>query len=213
MMRTDNAANTKWGRTAVLVLILLLAFATSGCGDFFVSGNSLNTISVTPASVFLAIGDTKQLTANGTTVNGDSKDVTSTAKWTSSSSGTATVSAGLVTAVASGNATITASQDGVEDTAGVIVDASALQTITITATNTTVNTGSTISLTANGNFADGSSRNITNQVAWSSSDTTKATVSSSGVVTGVAATTGVTITASVTTASSTVQGTISITVQ
>src|SRR5690242_12998047 len=126
MMRANNVVKSQWATTAVLLLILSLSFVTSGCGNFFVSGNSLNTIALTPTSVFLTVGNTKQFTANGTTVNGDSKDVTSSAKWSSSSAGVATVNAGLVTAVAAGNTTITASQDGVQNTAGVIVNTSDL---------------------------------------------------------------------------------------
>lgn len=212
MIRTGNVLKTKWGTTAVLLLILLLSFATIGCGNFFVSGNSLNTISLTPTSVFLTVGNTKQFSASGTTVNGDSKDVTSSAKWSSSSSTTATVAAGLVTAVAAGNATITASQDGVEDTAGIIVNTSDLTSIDISATSTTVTTGSTLQLTATATFADSSQKVVTNQVAWTSGSTSTATVSSAGLVTGVAIGTA-TITATVTTASSTVTKDITITVQ
>ncbi len=196
----------------MFALILLVAFFNSGCGDFFVSGSALNSISLSPSSIFLTIGDTKQFTANGTTVNGDSVDVSSTAKWTSTSNSVATVDAGLVKAIASGTATITVSQDGVEDTSGVIVDASALDSINITSTSTIVSSGSTLPLTATATFDDGSQRNVTSQVSWTSSSTSTATVSSSGVVTGVVAGT-VTITATVTTASSTVTSNISLTVQ
>lgn len=203
MIQTDRVGKTKWGSTAVLVLILLLAFATSGCGDFFVSGNSLNSISLTPTSIFLTVGDTKQFTANGTTVNGDSQDVTSTAKWSTSSSGVASVNAGLVTAVASGSATITASQDGVEANGGVIVNTSPLTTITVTGTPTTITSGQTVQLKATANFESGSPTDITNQVTWTSDNTSAATVSSTGLVQGVATGTA-NITASVTTTSATV---------
>jgi len=212
-MRNIRAVIGKLSWTAVLPFVLMLALFGSGCGDFFVSGNSLNSISLTPTSLFLAVGDTKQITANGTTVNGDSQDATSTATWSSSSAGVASVNAGLVTAVAAGTTTITASQDGVSANAGVIVNTSALQSIDVTSTTTTtVSAGSTIQLKATATFADNSQKDITNQVAWSSGSTSTATVTSTGAVTGVQAGT-VTITASVTTASSTQQGTISIQVQ
>lgn len=212
MIRTGNVLKTKSGTTAVVLFILLLSFATSGCGDFFVSGTSLNKITLTPTSVFLTVSNTKQFSASGTTVNGDSKDVTSSAKWSTSSAGVATVSAGLVTAVAAGTATITASQDGVEDTSGVIVNSSDLLSIDISATSTTVTSGSTLQLTATATFADNSQQNVTNQVAWTSGSTSTATVSSTGLVTGVATGTA-TITATVTTATTTVTKDITITVQ
>src|SRR5512146_3208159 len=101
MIRNGRAVQGKLSSTGVLSFVIVLALSGSGCGDFFVSGNALNSISLTPSSIFLTVGETKQFTANGTTVNGDSQDVTSTAKWSNSSAGVATVSAGLVTAVAS----------------------------------------------------------------------------------------------------------------
>lgn len=213
MMRNFGAVQEKLSSTAVLPFVLMLALFGNGCGDFFVSGNSLNSISLTPTSLFLAVGETKQVTANGTTVNGNSQDVTGTASWTSTSAGVASVNAGLVTAVASGTTTITASQDGVSANAGVIVNTSALQSINVTSTTTTiVSVGSTLQLKATATFADNTQKDITNQVAWTSGSTTTATVTSAGVVTGVQTGT-VTITAAVTTASGTQQGTISIQVQ
>jgi len=62
------------------------------------------TLAVTPSTYTLAIGGTEQLTAKISV----STDVTATTTWTTSNAGVATVnSAGLVTAVAAGTATIT----------------------------------------------------------------------------------------------------------
>lgn len=208
-MRTIQA-----GRSSCINLVLILTFAlfSTACGNFFVSGNALNSMTLTPTSIFLKVGETKQFTANGKTVNGDSKDVTASAKWTTSSATVASASAGLVTALAAGNATITASQDGVSATSGVIVNDQALTSITITPTSPIVATGSTTQLTATGTFEDNSQKDLTKQVAWSSSDTTLATVNSNGVVTGVAFGSP-TITASVTTTSTTITKEITVTVQ
>jgi uncharacterized protein YjdB len=210
-MRT--ARSNSWNSNAILSLVLLLALVGIGCGSFFVSGNALNSMTMTPTSIFLKVGETKQFTANGTTVNGDSKDVTSSAKWTSSSDGVATVNAGLVTAVASGNATVTASQDGITANSGVIVNTLGLLSIAITPTTPTVTAGSTTSLTATGTFEDNSTKPLTSQVAWSSDTTSVATVNSSGVVSGVIVGTAK-ITASVTTTTGTVTSpSVTVTVQ
>ena len=212
MMRNHGAVQGKLSSTAVLPLILAIALFGSGCGSFFVSGNALNSMTLTPTSIFLKVGETEQFKANGTTVNGDSLDATSTAKWSSSSAGTATVTAGLVTAVAAGNSTITASQDGVDASGSVIVNTLALNSIAITPSSPTVNSGSTTSLTATATFEDNSTKPITSQVAWSSDTTSVATVNSNGVVTGVAIGTAK-ITATVNTTSGTVSNNVTITVQ
>lgn len=196
-----------------LSLVLALAIVGVACGDFFVSGDAMDHINVTPVSVFLKVGETKQFTATGVTVNGDSSDISSSATWTSSSTGVATVSnAGLATAVAAGNSTISAASGGATGTASVIVNNNALNTtLNVTATSTSVAVGQTLQLKCTATFADSSTQDITTQAAWSSSATNIATVSSTGLVTGVAAGSA-TITATVNTATGTATGTLNITV-
>jgi outer membrane protein assembly factor BamB len=58
--------------------------------------------------------------------------------------------------------------------------------ITVTPPAVTVAPGKSVQLTAQGTFADGSTRDITAQASWSSSDPTKVTAGAAGVVTGVA---------------------------
>lgn len=208
-----QSARRPFFRYIPLVLVLTVVPLLSSCNGFFVGGGGLNSITVTPTSIFLKVGETKQFTASGTTVDGTTRDVTGTAKWTSSSTTAATVnSAGMVTAVATGNSTITASQDGVNATGNVIVNSQALSSLAITPTSPSVGTGSTLQLTATGTFADNSTKNLTNQVTWTSGTTSVATVNSTGLVTGVAAGTS-TITVTVHTTSATVTGTVSLTVQ
>lgn len=65
---------------------------------------------------------TAQLRAELTYESGDTKDVTDSATWTSSDEEVATVdSSGLVTAVAVGEATVTATAEGLEGSAKVTV--------------------------------------------------------------------------------------------
>ena len=65
---------------------------------------------------------TAQLSAELTYTSGKTEDVTDSASWTSSDESVATVSAsGLVAAVAAGEATITATAEGLEGSATVTV--------------------------------------------------------------------------------------------
>lgn len=90
----------------------LLAFAALGFAALTVTGCKdpdpvkVSSISVTPANATLAIGGTKQLQAAVLPADADNKSVT----WSSNKEDVATVNAstGLVTAVAEGTATITA---------------------------------------------------------------------------------------------------------
>lgn len=65
-----------------------------------------------------------------------------------------------------------------------------LQSITLTATGgvSSITVGATVQLIATGHYSDGSTANITGAInSWATSDGTKATISSGGLVTGVAA--------------------------
>ncbi len=149
---------------------------------------SLNTESVT-----LVRGSTNQLTATVLPVDASDKSVT----WSSGSNGIATVSStGLVTAVGIGVTTITVETvNGKTAECEVTVVAPSVDTITISGANT-VDIGTTTQLSIANASGETTGEVSSLDLVWSSSDTTKATVSSNGLVTGIGAG-SVTITASV----------------
>ncbi|MEO5511023.1 MAG: Ig-like domain-containing protein [Longimicrobiales bacterium] len=146
-------------------------------------------ISVTPKTAALLPGATQQLTA---TVTGASNTAVT---WSSSNPAVATVSStGLVTAVAAGNASIIAtSQANTERRGGASITVRPLPAIEIKVSPERVAmvTGRTAQLSA-------VVRNTSNTgVTWSSSNPAVATVSSTGLVTGVTAGTAMIIATSV----------------
>jgi hypothetical protein len=60
-----------------------------------------------------------------------------------------------------------------------------LSTVTIGPASLNLNQGATQQMTATGTYNDGSTKNLTTGVVWSTSDDTVASISNSGVVTGV----------------------------
>lgn len=62
-----------------------------------------------------------------------------------------------------------------------------LSSVTVSSTGSAVVVGMTLQFKAEGKYSDGSIKDMTSSVTWSSSDTNIATVSASGLVTGVAA--------------------------
>lgn len=75
---------------------------------------------------------TQQLTATLNMSDGSTQDVTASATWTSSDETVATVSTGgLVTGVAEGTATITATAQGQSDTCAVTVPAPVAEGMTV----------------------------------------------------------------------------------
>ena len=176
---------------------LLLACLALGCNEMASSPDQLDqstalepatvklrSISVQPSSATLDAGRTLQLSA---TSKPSRKGTTYT--WTSSNAAVAKVSSsGLVTAVAAGTAKVTAAAGGASGSSAITVRAVTVPvaSVTVTPSPSTVQVGSTVQLTATPKDANGtplSGRLVT----WSTSASTVATVSSSGLVSGRAA--------------------------
>ncbi len=138
-------------------------------------------VTVAPASASVNAGSTVQLTASVVPPNATNQTVT----WSSSNPGRATVSAnGLVTGVSAGSAVITATaQDGgYTATSAITVTSGTVPVtgVTVAPASASVNTGGTVQLTASVVPS-----NATNQtVTWSSLNPFRASVSASGLVTG-----------------------------
>jgi len=198
---------------------------TNVSGTTVVTVCTVSAIAVTPVNPSMAISTTYQFTATATLSQLSSgvsptQIVTSYMTWTSSNDAIATVdTTGIVTAgTITGIATITATQGDsilvpgdtpiVAETVLTVTD-TALTSIAVTADNTSITTGLTQPLTATGTYEDATTAVITSSMTWSSSDTTIATVDTTGLVTAVSPGTA-TITA--TDPITAVAGTIDITV-
>jgi len=155
----------------------------SGASSITVTNVPVASVAVSPATASVAAGLTVQLTATPKDANGNPLSGRAVA-WTSSNAAVATVDAsGLVTAVAAGSATITATSEGQSGTAAISVTPAPVASVAVTPPSASVNEGTTVQLTATPKDANGnplSGRVVT----WASSNTTVATVSASGLVTG-----------------------------
>ncbi|MFN7980373.1 MAG: Ig-like domain-containing protein [Vicinamibacterales bacterium] len=112
-------------RVARGVVYVLIPFMLSACGNDNTTTPTptLQGLTVTCAAATLSVfGASTQCAASVRLSNGQTQDQTSTATWSSSNTAIATVSGGLVRAVAQGSATITATYQGLTSTAAVTVD-------------------------------------------------------------------------------------------
>lgn len=111
---------------------------------------------------------------------------TGTVGWSTGSSAIATVNAsGAVTGVAPGQTTLTATAAGKQDVVSITVAPVPVATVGVAPMTASVAAGATLQLTAT--TFDASNNVLGRPVSWSTSDPSRAAVSSSGVVTGVAA--------------------------
>ena len=158
----------------------------TGTAEVTVNPISVASVSVSPANPTITLGRTINLTAQALGPNGQALSGR-TVLWSSSAPSIATVSSnGVVGGVGIGSAVIFASVDGVLGYTTVTVVPVPVATVTVSPATATIDVGSTTQLTAT--LKDASGLTLTGRVvAWSSSQPTIATVSPTGVVTGVAA--------------------------
>jgi uncharacterized protein YjdB len=156
----------------------------SATSTFSIAQGAVKSVVVAPAPVAMVAGQTTQLAASARDANGGVVTGKSVV-WSSSNTAVATVTPqGVVTAVGAGSTTITATIDGVSGTSAVTVSNVAVAKVDVTPQGPSVNTGSSAQLSATVTDANGTV--VSNRVVtWATSNSAIATVSATGVVTGV----------------------------
>ena len=145
----------------------------------------VHTITLTPPTASIVVGDTLRIAAEATDANGNAVSNVSYT-WTSSNEAVASVDAdGLVTARRSGTVTITATLGGTRGEATIVVGAVAPASVTVSPTRANLTAvGQTVQLAAV--VRDQRGRPLTSfAVTWSSGDERIAIVDSQGLVTAV----------------------------
>jgi 6-phosphogluconolactonase (cycloisomerase 2 family)/uncharacterized protein YjdB len=177
---------------AVPILLGGLLQACGGGGGGAAPSN-INSITIDPVSPSIAHGTNIQLHATVNFKNKTTKDVTESATWVSADSTVANVSnvagtKGLSTGAGVGATTVTVKFQGKKGTSAFTVTNATLTAITITPATPVIAKGTTVQLSAIGDFSNGSTQDLTNQVAWGSGNSGIATVSTAsgtqGLVTG-----------------------------
>ena len=170
--------------TAVIAASLNQGSGPTGTAIVTVA-QSIVSVEVSPLTAELtALGASVQLTAGALDANGHAV-AEAQFSWESSDTAIATVDAlGLVTGVAVGVATITASSESASGSAGVTV-MQPVASVEVSPSAETIGLGGTLQLTAEGFDANGHAV-AEAQFSWESSDAAIATVDASGLVTGVA---------------------------
>jgi uncharacterized protein YjdB len=179
-----------------VLLLIALALPIAGCTNPLV-----DSMSVSPTTQSLAVGQTVQFTATGVFGHGNNhpsttQNVTDSATWTSSAPSVATVNAtGVATGVSAGTTTITASMNGytgvisasatltVSGGGGVAPGSTVVSLAIIPSAQSVAVPTQTAQFLAIGTTSTGQTVNLTNAAAWSSSSQQIATI---GATTGLA---------------------------
>ncbi len=188
----SNTTGTQGVATAVAQGTAMIS-ATSGTivGSASLTVNppvSLVSITINPNNPTLPAGLTRQMQAIGTYSDNSTQDITTSVTWTSSTTTVGTISntpgsQGLISAIALGNSTITATQGSIISSTTLRVKT--LSTLVVSPNNSTIPNGGNLQLYAFGTFTDGSTQYLTTSVSWTSSLSTVANVNSLGVASAV----------------------------
>ncbi len=148
----------------------------------------LQSISLTPGNDSILTAVTLPLTATGTYSDSSTQNLTTKVAWASTNTAAASVSAqGVVTGVAPGSTTVSATSGSVVGSTGVTVSAPVLVSIMVSPPSATISIGGMQQFNATGNYSDGSMQNLTSVVTWISSAPGVASISATGVATGASA--------------------------
>jgi uncharacterized protein YjdB len=171
---------TRFRSAGVLIGLLLLSGCGGGDGGTGpVPTPTVRSVSVTPSAATLRVGETQSLSAVVDAINGAGTGVT----WISESPSIATVNgSGVVTAVAVGSAVIRATSTSDTKVSGAaVLTIQSARNITVTPSTASIGTGQTVTLAAAVQIDAG----LPTTVTWRTSAAGVATVSATGVVTGV----------------------------
>ena len=168
-------------------IITALSGTVSGSTTLNVTDATLVSITVTPANPGIAKGTTKQFTAVGIFSDNSNQDLSNQVTWSSSNNAMATITnTGLASGAGVGSPIITALSGTISGSTVLIVTDSALVSIAVTPANPSIKLGTTKQFTATGIYEDSSNQDLSNQVTWSSSADSVATISNAAGSKGLA---------------------------
>jgi trimeric autotransporter adhesin len=153
-----------------------------------VDGSPVTSIQVSPQTASIPQQTKLAFVATGTFADGNTQNLTKSVLWTSSPASVATISnlqatMGEATGHEPGTATITALFGGQLGTATLTVTSATATSLRVSPAATNLEHGGFTQFTALAEFSDGTTRDVTSSVTWTSSNASVAVVTPTGVAT------------------------------
>jgi hypothetical protein len=145
----------------------------------------LASILVAPAGISIPLGETQQLSAEGTFTDGSTVDLTPSVVWNSTQPAIVLVSSsGLASARGVGSTQVTATSGSVVGQSQLTVGPAVVLSINVTPPSASVMLGGTQQFQIVGTFSDGTTQALSTAASWSSSDPAVAGIDANGLASG-----------------------------
>jgi uncharacterized protein YjdB len=182
---TGSSKGQVTGLAAGSVTVTATMQTISGTVQVSVVAKKITSIAITPTQPLLQRGVTRPFLATALYDDNSTGDVTQQATWSSGDASILTVvatgaNAGLATAVAAGQTTITATASGISGTTSVTVIAPTLTSITVSPVTVTISVGTTSQLKAQGTYSDLSTADLTDSATWAGTATVASVSNAAG---------------------------------
>ena len=185
---TIDAAGLATGKVAGTTAVNAASGGLTATASLTVLPATVVSLALTPAATTFQIGATRPLRVDATYSDGTIGDVTTSSVFASANPAFVSVNtAGVITGVAAGTSTLTATAAGKSATAQATTLPATVSSIVITPATATIAVGATQQFNATATYSDGTTGLITATAAWTSSNTGVATVLNTGVATGLSA--------------------------
>lgn len=181
---TGVATGVSFGGVAV---IATLNDVSSPAAMLTVTSAVVTGIAIGPPSASSPKSTPVTYTATGTFSDGTTGNISGSVTWASSNTAVATLNgSGIASTLAKGSTTITASTNNItSNSATLTVTAPQLASLSITPSSASITAGNTQQFSATGTLSDGTAATL-GPLTWTSSDTSVATIDSTGLVTTLA---------------------------
>ena len=190
---TITAAGLATGVSSGTATITAAYGGLSGATTLTISAASLASIEVTPTNGSIAAGLTLQFTAIGVYTDNTTQNLTQSVTWSAVNSAIAVISSaqgssGLARSLAAGTTTIRATSGNVQGSTSLTVTSATLLGLDVTPAIPSIPTGLRQQFFATGTFSDGTTKDMTSEVTWTSTEAGVSTVSNATGSKGLATT-------------------------
>ena len=184
------ASGNDLGTVSITATLTFADESYSASATLTITAATPTSLQVTPAEKTLSKGTTGHYTATAYYIDDSSRDVTKEATWESSNADvvhitTSGKNAGYAQALESGKSTITAYFEGQNNSTGVTVAVSTLESIQVSPVNENVAKGLNVQYSAIGIYSDNTKEDLTQHATWQSSDTAVAAIDRNGEAYGI----------------------------